>query len=131
VAFLAADQHIRASPEADPREPIPPYEADPMAMNSGSLDAVAEAPPLTGEAIAPLSPMKPQSTIAVDDRSTSGGSPLDAVGNVSSTNVPVLNTVRPPSAEDRPHVNRENSNTTIGQSTISDYPIPGKYPKKA
>jgi hypothetical protein len=99
-------------------------------MNSGSLDAVAEAPPLTGEAIAPLSPMRPQPSMVVDDHSSSGGDPFNAVGNVPNSNVPVLNQVHLPSAEDRPHVNRDNSNITIGQSTISDYSMPGKYPKK-
>ena len=48
VVFLSTDAAVsRSDPDADPREPIPEVEADQVAIDSESLDAVAVSPPTT------------------------------------------------------------------------------------
>lgn len=49
VVFLSTDAAVsRSDPDADPREPIPEVEADQVAIDSESLDAVAVSPPTAG-----------------------------------------------------------------------------------
>ncbi|KAA8892994.1 PH domain protein [Sphaerosporella brunnea] len=123
IDFLSADRPVRASPESDPREPIPPNEADPVAMHSGSLAAVAEAPPLTAEALVPLSPVIAPAAAVVDESVPTSGAPLNTAGYASKTGFPILNQAN---TDDRPHLHRQYSN----KGTISDLDVPGKYPNK-
>jgi len=128
IAFLGAD-HVPASvpvsdADIDPREPIPASELGPVALESGaeSLDAVANSHPL-GDDLPPLS------SVAVHQNT-----PVGAPANSSPTarKPLVLNHTATPTrwGEERPGIYRDNSNQTVGQGTISDLPMPGKYPKK-
>lgn len=112
--------------DIDPREPIPANELGPVALESGaeSLDAVANSHPF-GDGLPPLS------SVVVDHNA-----PVGAPVNTSTAGRSlVLNDMATPTGyeadeEERPGIYRDNSNHTVGQGTISDLPMPGKYPKR-
>lgn len=128
IAFLGADHALASAPvsdaDIDPREPIPASELGPVALESGaeSLDAVANSHPL-GDDLPPLSSV-------AEHQNTPVGAPANS--SPMARRPLVLNHTATPTrcGEERPGICRDNSNQTVGQGTISDLPMPGKYPKK-
>ncbi|KAF8250121.1 hypothetical protein K440DRAFT_653695 [Wilcoxina mikolae CBS 423.85] len=124
IAFLGSDSiAARSDPESDPREPIPQEEADQVAIDSGSLDAVVAAPPPNSEDITQQSPLP----LFVDDNpSVNAPAPVNDPIRTAPTE-PVDYTVR---EADMPETLRDNSVDTISRDTISNLHVPGEYPKK-
>ena len=127
ITFLGASHVPVPAPasdaDIDPREPIPANELGPVALESGaeSLDAVANSQPF-GDGLPPQSPV-------IADQNT----PICTPANASPATRKPLVLNHPDAAvgyEERPCIHRDDSNHTVGQGTISDLPMPGKYPKR-
>jgi len=122
VAFLGSDSVApRSDPEADPREPIPQEEVDQVAIDSGSLDAVAVAPPPNGEDVTQQSPRP----LVVDDNS-----PMYAPVNPPARSTPTETVDYTVRETDRPETLQGNFLDIISRSTNSNLHVPGEYPKK-
>lgn len=98
----------RSDPDADPREPIPQVEADQVAIDLGSLDAVADSLPTVG---------------GVGPSVVDGPAPVYGEANYASADY----TVR---EADRPQAPCGNPMGAISGATVSNLHIPGEYPKK-